>query len=145
MDVARNPASFCPSLSLEQKWDLLKPEIEELYVEQGFTLRKVVEHMKAQYNFDAKYVASAKFLRHLLLTDLGQRISLQVSYQNMGSEEKCLRYKEEGYERQSLISIAWITYRRRQIQGPCCSRTKTTSSGKDRPPPKPTRFPAPRG
>ncbi|KAL9618155.1 MAG: hypothetical protein Q9160_007105 [Pyrenula sp. 1 TL-2023] len=56
MNALGHCASFPPGLSLEQKWDFLKPEIEELYVERGLTVRKVGEHVKERYNFNANFM-----------------------------------------------------------------------------------------
>jgi hypothetical protein len=40
-------------IPFNKRWELLKPEIERLYIDKNVPLRNIVGIMKEQYNFDA--------------------------------------------------------------------------------------------
>jgi hypothetical protein len=40
-------------IPFNQKWELLKPEIERLYIKENVPLRDIARIMKEKYNFDA--------------------------------------------------------------------------------------------
>ena len=50
---ATNLMEMPPNLSLEQKWEFLKPHIERLYVHEKCKLGHVIEILKARYGFVA--------------------------------------------------------------------------------------------
>lgn len=45
-----------PSVSLSEKWELLKPHIKHLYIDEGRPLSEVIITMKRLFNFDFKSV-----------------------------------------------------------------------------------------
>ena len=45
-----------PSVSLSEKWELLKPDIKRLYIDEDRTLSEVIVTMKRLFNFDFKSV-----------------------------------------------------------------------------------------
>jgi Clr5 domain len=48
-----DPIQLPPDLSFGQKWEFLKPHIEQLYVHQNHKLVYVIENLKGRCGFDA--------------------------------------------------------------------------------------------
>jgi hypothetical protein len=48
-----DPIELPPDLSFGEKWEFLKPHIEQLYVHQNHKLVHVIEILKERYGFDA--------------------------------------------------------------------------------------------
>jgi hypothetical protein len=57
------PYSFMPALPLAEKWERLKPVIEKLYVDEGHKQDKVIDILREQYGFDARYILSTSRTR----------------------------------------------------------------------------------
>ena len=55
MDVLRENLV---GVSFDHKWDILKPCIEELYLNQGKRVNEIMEIMKLEYSFNALLVSS---------------------------------------------------------------------------------------
>jgi hypothetical protein len=42
------------AVPFSQRWEILKPALNDLYLEQNVKLPEIMEMMKAQFGFDAK-------------------------------------------------------------------------------------------
>jgi Clr5 domain len=57
----------------EQKWELLKPHIHRLYIEENRSLPEVISMMKREFSFDAKSVdPNLALCIHLLSSEANQ-------------------------------------------------------------------------
>lgn len=80
------------NVPFKQKWDLLKPVIEQLYVDENQALGEVVAIMKRDYGFAAESVLLislvAQFATDLSISCSEQTTRLQVSFQDMEVEKE---------------------------------------------------------
>jgi Clr5 domain len=44
-----------------KKWTILKPYIENLYIKSDLTVKQILETLKKQFGFDARYIYSFLF------------------------------------------------------------------------------------
>ncbi|KAA6410811.1 MAG: hypothetical protein FRX48_05121 [Lasallia pustulata] len=51
--VPQGPPNPLPNVPINEKWELLRPTIERLYIDEKLKLPKVIDAVKAQYGFDA--------------------------------------------------------------------------------------------
>lgn len=51
--VPQGPPNRLPDVPFYEKWELLKPTIERLYIDESRKLSDVISAVKAQYGFDA--------------------------------------------------------------------------------------------
>ena len=48
------PGDQSPNVPFSERWELLKPDLERLYLDEKRKLPEIIEIMKSQYEFDAK-------------------------------------------------------------------------------------------
>ena len=51
--VPQGPLNLPPNVPINEKWELLRPTIERLYIDQNLKLSEVINAVKSQYGFDA--------------------------------------------------------------------------------------------
>ena len=61
MEFHVQPGSTAPHVAFNQRWGLLRPVIERLYLDENRRLSEVIEIMKTEHGFDAVYVLNAPF------------------------------------------------------------------------------------
>jgi hypothetical protein len=95
------PSGPPPSIPLSEKWELLKPHIKRLYIDEDRPLSEVIITMKRQFNFDSKLVGwnlslyVALPLLEANCAHLPQRIFIQVLHQQKVENEEEHSCREE--------------------------------------------------
>jgi hypothetical protein len=75
-------------IPFDKRWELLKPEIERLYITKNLPLRDIIGVMKEKYDFDALWVSRKAMRNSSLPKRLIAKISTSTTLKSGGAQEK---------------------------------------------------------